>query len=65
MVAYLSNGWDVNDNEDGKLIFGGRLGFEHGMGVAAELSAIQNDNDDFLSLSKGVWDRGISYGPKD
>ena len=50
VVMYLSNGWDVSDNEYGKLIFGRRMGFEHGMGIAAGLSAIQNDNDDALSV---------------
>ncbi len=50
VVMYLANGWDVNVNEDGKLIFGVRVGFEHDKGIAAGLSAIQNDNDDALVL---------------
>lgn len=43
VVAYLANGWDVNEADNDTLIFGARVGFSGIEGLSLGLSMIQND----------------------
>jgi len=57
LIAYLVNGWDVNHNDDGKLVFGGRLGYE-GLGwLATGLSFISTEID---TVSVIDWDATLT-----
>ena len=50
LVTYLANGWDTNANDDGKMIFGGRLGWAGIEGLALGASGITHDETDALVI---------------